>query len=112
MAGSVTFGAALTEALALSGLTQADLAAELGLTAQAVSGWVTGRTEPWPAHVFAAERALGVAPGALSGHLGYVPGASAPAVSSVLDAVAADPALSASDRAAMRAVYRALTGTS
>jgi len=43
-------------------LTQAELAARLGVDKQSVSNWETGRNAPWPAHQEGILRQLGVAP--------------------------------------------------
>lgn len=70
------FGRALTAALTQSGMTQSDLSERLGgLVAQStISEWKRGMSEPSsPAVTFEVEQALGVEPGLLAIHLGYVP---------------------------------------
>ncbi len=104
----ITFGEALRRALAAAGTSQRDLATELGLSSQSVvSQWISGTHEPSPSRVFAVEEALHLAPGTLSRLLGYLPLEAVPALD-VPAAVAADPALSAQNRAAVLAVYEVL----
>lgn len=74
------FAAALDEALVKHGWSDGVLgekaAAEMGgppLTKQAISNYRRGLREPHRATVFAFERALGMKPGRLSQHLGYLP---------------------------------------
>lgn len=49
------------------------------VTESAVSLWMTAKSEPTRRKVFALEQALGVAPGTLSRHLGYLPVDAVPA---------------------------------
>lgn len=53
--------------------TQSDLADAVGVSQTAISNWLRGRQVPPPDKVFAIEAALGVVPGGLSIHLGYLP---------------------------------------
>jgi transcriptional regulator with XRE-family HTH domain len=99
------FASALVTAMAAADETQQSLADALGGSQATVSAWCRGVSEPWPARVFAIERALGVAAGQLSQALGYVP-VGAPV--SVAVAIEADPSLSESDRTILRTVLRAL----
>ena len=74
--GSITpkFAESLRQALHDARTTQNGLADRLGVGRATVSRWANGEGEPpAPRHVFAAEEALGQAPGALSRHLGFVP---------------------------------------
>lgn len=60
----------------MAGMTQSDLSEALnGRVAQStISEWKRGQSEPsTPAVTFEVELALGVAPGYLSKHLGYIP---------------------------------------
>jgi transcriptional regulator with XRE-family HTH domain len=55
-------------------LSQAELARRLGLAQQTVSKYIAGQLPPENPHiVFEMERSLGLPPGYLSNHLGYVP---------------------------------------
>lgn len=92
-------------------LRQADLAerltSDLGqkVTQANVSQWVNGDHEPPRRMVFAIERCLDLKPGALSRVLGYLP-VNARAVTTVEDALAADPRLSPEAQSLLRATYR------
>jgi transcriptional regulator with XRE-family HTH domain len=57
----------------LAGVDVAAMAADLGATERTVRSWARGERVPPPATVFALERHLGLPPGALSTHLGYLP---------------------------------------
>ena len=72
-----------------------------------VSDWMNGK-EPSPSQVFAIEEALRLRPGTLSRILGYLP-VSARNITSVPDALAADPALDVESRNALLASYRVLS---
>lgn len=68
------FGKALAGAMARSGMRQVDAAGALGIGQTTISSWIRGLTQPSePELTFALERALGLQPGELSKHLGYVP---------------------------------------
>lgn len=67
------FQTSLRAALHKRGWTQGQLAAELEVTSSAVSMWVGGKAFPDPPTVFEIEEILGIFPGRLSRHLGYVP---------------------------------------
>lgn len=99
------FGVALTAAMADRGVRAPAVAESIGLTDDAVRKWMGGRAQPDPQTLFAVERLLEVAPGALSHHLGYVP---AGAPTSVEEAVAADSRLNKMGRAAVLGAYRAV----
>ncbi len=71
-----------------------------------VSSWMRGDTDPTPEIVFAMERVLGLRPGDLSRHLGYMPVSVHPAPVGVEQAIAADPKLSARFKRALIATYR------
>jgi hypothetical protein len=91
--------------------TQADLATALaayGITVDqtGVSRWVAGKRHMQPAEVFAVEQVIGLAPGALSRLLGYVPADLVPQVG-VPDAIAADLGLTSSQRRMLIAAWRA-----
>lgn len=111
----VLFGKAVESAL--DGRSQAWLGAEVAratgaaspISGSAVSQWISGKTEPAPDRVFAAEKILKLRPGTLSRLLGYLP-ASAKDVVTVEDALDADTALSPTARGILRASYRAAVG--
>lgn len=67
------FADALFHVMELKGITHRDLGETLGLSHTVFSGWRNGDHEPPPATAFAVERALGLPPGFLSIHLGYLP---------------------------------------
>lgn len=115
MASDVTgrqkFGDALRAAMNARGVTQRDLASDLGVTQAAVSSWVNGdfeRVGPVPETVFDLERRLDLPPGHLSKHLGYLPpeaaksGVTATFESVVMD----DPLLDDTQKRGVLALYR------
>jgi len=112
------FGQAVRQRLADLGRSRAWLGAEVArlelgegarpYTASAVTMWVNGETEPTRPKVWAIEAALGAPPGTLSQLLGYLP-LGARTITSVPDAVAADPQLSDEARRVLLAVYQAVT---
>lgn len=97
------FGDALREAM--GGRSNVAVGRHVGLTDDAVAKWIRGESEPPPLTVFAVEEFLGVPPGDLSRHLGFLPVA---AKVSVLSAIDADERLTDRDRKVLRAAYRAL----
>lgn len=104
------FGEAARAALMAKGVTLAQLAeamTELGnKTSQPqLSQWINGKHEPPRRMVFAMERALRLRPGALSRTLGYLPILAKP-VTTVLDAIEADPRLSDEGKTAVLLMYR------
>jgi transcriptional regulator with XRE-family HTH domain len=108
------FGAAVFAARKAAGLRQEDLAARLFGADQArksqptVSFWESGTHEPEAEMVFAIERAIGVDPGSLSRHLGYVPADIDPAsiALDVLTSIQNDPLLSREARRRLVTLYR------
>lgn len=77
-------------------------------TDSSVYYWMSATNEPSRAKVFAIERVLGLKPGSLSRHLGYLP-VGAKDVKTVADAIASDGALDERGRRALLALYRELT---
>lgn len=72
--GTMTsFGDALRAARVGRKLSQQHLAGEVGKSQSAVSQWEDNLATPEPETVFGIERCLGMAPGALSRTLGYLP---------------------------------------
>jgi len=70
-----------------------------GVSQSMISHWTNGRNVPNPDQVFALEDGLGLAPGQLSRHLGYVPNKAVAlgwADPSVSEAVRSDPRLRSS----------------
>lgn len=88
--------------LHLGEVTQAELARRIGVAQQAIGQWLACSTDPVPANVFAAEKALGLPPGALSHVFGYLP----VGAWSVEAAIGADPMLDAAGKATVLRVYR------
>ena len=76
----------------------------------AVSQWLRGTTTPDPEVIFAMERALGVRPGDLSRHLGYLPVAAKPSPMTVEAAIQADPKLPDKLKRALTVAYREMVG--
>ena len=100
------FAQALTHAIATTGASPAAVAEALGLKSDdTVRKWMKGDRRPEPGHVFAVEAALGLTPGDLSRHLGYLPATATP---SVLAAIGADPLLDDRSRAGLESAYRAM----
>jgi transcriptional regulator with XRE-family HTH domain len=105
-----SFGKALASARLASGLTQRQLGELLGGTTQsAVSAWEGGEAEPLPDTVFAVEQLLGLAGGALSRALGYLPAHEGGVASSVPAAIAADPLLGVKEKRGLLALYEEFT---
>lgn len=96
------FGRALDEAMRQEAINAPAVARHVGLSDDAVRKWLSGKSEPAPHVVFAVEELLGVAPGDLSRHLGYVP----VGTTSVTAAIAADQKLSPKDRRILIRLYR------
>lgn len=108
------FGRALHDVLERKGMSQTELAAEVGhvLGRKPISQpWVSeirrGIKTPPPEVAMAMEKVLRVRPGQLTCHLGYVPVEATPAVS-VVDAIEADPLLDERGRRSLAAAYQAL----
>lgn len=97
------FGDALDRAMREADAAAPTVAAAVGLSPDAVRKWIAGRGEPKPLTVFVIEQLLGVPPGELSRHLGFVP----VGVTSVAAALDADGALSAEGKRLLLAAYRA-----
>jgi transcriptional regulator with XRE-family HTH domain len=106
-AATVDFGRILANARVARGVRQLDLANALGVARSLVSMWEQGWHVPETEHVFALERLLKLPSGHLSQRLGYVPFNSEP-VTTVEQAVVADPRLDLADKRAVLAVYREL----
>lgn len=108
------FGGALQDVLDRLGMSQTALAAEVGraLGRGPVSQpWISeirrGAKEPSVEVAFAIEEVVGVKPGQLTRHLGYVP-AGARASASVVDAIEGDVRLDDRGRRSLLAAYGAL----
>jgi len=102
------FGEALAEALGACSWTQRELADALGITQSAISAWKYGNAEPSPVTVFRIEQVLGIEPGTLSIHLGFLPVGAGSAEVSFDAAIACDPRLDDQARRVLRATYREL----
>ena len=99
------FAAALRQERQHAGLTLEQLGLRVGVPGQRVSQLEQGANPPAPDLVFRLEAALGLPPGRLSAHLGYVPVGQVP---DVLTALAVDPRLDDVARGAVRSVYDAV----
>lgn len=106
------FGKSLRTAREAKRVTQEDLVVLLGDVAQSsVSAWERGLMEPTSTTVFRIERALGVKPGGLAQHLGYIPAHVRPITKQdVVDAILRDKALDERGRNAVLALYNSLVG--
>ena len=94
-------------------LTQADLAGRLGVSPTAVSAWELGNKPPIDVAA-EIEAALGLEPGYLTRHLGYVPADLPPdAITrlhvSVPEAIERDPLLNEHRKRVLLAVYEDMT---
>jgi transcriptional regulator with XRE-family HTH domain len=69
----ITFGGELRRARKSRGRIQAYLGSHVGVSPALVSQWENNHAVPDANEVFGMEDALGLAPGTLSTHLGYVP---------------------------------------
>lgn len=102
------FGQALAAAFFGTGKTQAEAARVLGVSQATISEWKTGKAQPHePELTFRLEEFLGLGPGALSKHLGYLPPTAAGP--SWEDALARDPDIDDRLREVIVAVVRAMT---
>lgn len=100
-----TFANALRRERVRVDLTQDELGDRIGLTGARISQLESGLRPPQVDIVFRIETALGLAPGRLSGLLGYVPVGTVPDVET---AIATDDRLDDHAREALLAVYRSL----
>ena len=100
------FGRAVAEAMAVKGMSQAELARRVGLTQAAISAWTSGANVPDPDTMFRAEKVLELPPGHLSRHLGYYPEPDSERAWSYEDAVMADPLLTEDQKRYALALYR------
>lgn len=110
-----TFAAALRQALTDEDRKQSWLGTEVAriegldspIAQPQISKYLTGDSTPEPRRVFAIEAALGLNPGTLSRHLGYVPTEVSPATT-VADAAAEDPHLTREQREDLIAVWETM----
>lgn len=98
------WAAALHAAMAAQGISQDALAKRLGVVQSYVSGWLY-KAEPRPERVFDIEEALGLEPGQLSHHLGYVPLCAVRSFADVRTAIERDETLTPEDRVTVLRVY-------
>ena len=68
-----TFGRELCRARKRTGMIQAHLGGHVGVSPSLVSQWENNHAVPDANEVFRMEEVLGLTPGTLSTHLGYVP---------------------------------------
>lgn len=86
-------------------MSQAELARHLGMAQQTISKYIAAEQPPDnPETVFQMERKLGIAPGGLSHHLGYMPLEHV----STAAAISNDPGLSPQVRKMLLTLYRNL----
>lgn len=98
------FADALRRYRAMNGLrTQGDLAALIDLSSRTVSAWENAVYVPDPWTLFEIEGRLGLDPGQLSVHLGYVPPS---ANLSTLGAIDRDPRLDEKGKALLKDMYK------
>lgn len=104
-----TFADALRALIEEKRISQAELGRRVGVSAQSVSGWVTGSTKPSPENVVLIEDALAIDPRGELMRLtwpGYnADGQSAPTVES---AIRADPGLDPEDKRVLLRVLAVL----
>ena len=107
---TTTFGQALTAARQQQHLSQKALAALVGVHSSAVAQWEQATTKPRNDHLFALERALRLAPGALARHLGVGPPTDAPARSlpGVVEAIRSDRSLTEQAQRLLVELYQQL----
>lgn len=97
---------ALRAAMTAQGLSQDALGKRLGVAQSYVSDWLY-KAEPRPERVFEIEQALGLEPGQLSHHLGYVPLCAVRSFADVRTAIERDETLTPNDRETVLRVYEA-----
>lgn len=102
---SSAFTVALRRAMDESGMSAAQLARAADVPPSTLRTQLDEGRAPEPKDVFCYEDVLGLDPGELSRHLGYLPVGAASRVS-VRDAIAGDPSLSTEDKELLLAVYR------
>jgi len=103
-----TFRAALQDAMNRADLNQSQLGRTADVSPQMISAWLLRKTSsPEPAKVFAVERALGLMPGTLSRHLGYIPARNDDVMPPVdaRSAIETDPYLDDDNREAVLELY-------
>lgn len=104
----VAFGNALRQALRVKGMTQEELAEAIGRKQPMISGWINGKRSPETTDLaFEVERAIGVDPGTLTVHLGYLPPEAVRTVASFESVLLADPGLNDDEKEMLLAGYRA-----
>lgn len=111
---TANFTEALSRAMDQARLNQSELGRAAGAAPAMLSAWLSGRTaNPEPQKVFAVERALGLRPGSLSRHLGYVPASDGPPpdqpAPDTRAVIETDPDLDDDGREALSLLYDVLT---
>jgi transcriptional regulator with XRE-family HTH domain len=92
-----------------SPMSQTTIAKAIGYSQTSIAEWEIGRMVPeTPKVVFKLEQVLGLEPGALSRHLGYLP-ADADGSPTVEQAILVDDKLDAGQRNTLLTLYRSLT---
>lgn len=104
----VAFGEALRQAMAAGGWTQDALAEALGFRQATISAWISGKSQPEEIDTaFRVEKLLGIRPGGLTRHLGYLPLDAVKSVATVESAILEDDALTEAEKAMLLGGYRA-----
>lgn len=108
------FGAAVSDALTNAGLRISALFPIAGSdkpesARRAVNDWLSGKREPSRPQTVAIEELVGVQPGELSRHLGWLP-IGAPPIADAELAILADPGLKPIEAKAVIAVLRSFKG--
>lgn len=98
------FQEALRAVLRAEEQTQEQIAGKAGISSQLISDWKAFRSSPRPDDLFRLEQALGLAPGHLSRHLGYVPAGTLP----VEEAISGDPWLEEGEKSVLLRFYHGI----
>lgn len=100
-------GTQLRDEIAAAGIRQRKLAEELGVSAQAVTNWVSNRTRPTWEHLVHLEKLLNVEPrGRLLEAYGYAPLENSRQPPTIREAILANPDLSPEDKRILLAVVK------
>lgn len=100
-------GTQLRDEIAASGIPQRKLAESLGVSAQAVTNWVSNRTRPTWKHLVHLEKLLNVEPpGRLLEAYGYAPIENDHQPPSIRGAILAHPTLSPEDKRVLLAIIK------
>ena len=102
------FGRALYEALIAHDMTQEELGEKIDKEQATISSWINGKSAPRQVELgFAVEKAIGVSPGQLTRHLGYLPPEAYDSPASVEATILGDDDLSPAEKDMLIESYRA-----